>query len=584
MYIDKDFIKDLCKGISLKDLVREEGFKIDRGGKVLCPFHSDRNPSCHIYENRFYCFSCNQGGDAVSFLMQVKGLNFLGAVDYLAAREGVAVPTKQRKLSYRELDLKILEEVSEIFKGHAEKSLVFEKFLIDRGIDSEVANFFDLGYAPNGQILAGLLDDSSVLSDGSVFKNTDKGILRDRLDKLGLVRNSRDFFWDRIIFPITDSGGRVIGFSGRDVKNRDRPKYLNSRESYIFNKGKVIYNFKNAFNSKLDSIIVCEGYMDVISLYQSGFKNAVGVMGTAINSEQIRILNKVNKLTFCFDGDLAGKKASLRALENLLPLVDGGVEYNFLFLPEGEDPDSFVRSRGGENFAKYLGKESKGCISYLWDHCEEGKDLNNLDDSSAFLHDLKDVLKSASEHCLGIVNARLQRIGLNKIDKVEEFKARDKRVENRERIAEVVEKGEEKLDYWLRGLFGIEKFFKENPAFLKESDIFCLDYKANNEHLNRVLSELEDCYNDRNHLHYDKDLLPEATDCMMRLEQMIVKDSLKGRFDKVKKNPKNPEYLELRAFFSRDGEFVRNTMTRDLNLELRYTEKLKRRMLDNPDD
>jgi DNA primase len=361
--IPQTFIDDLLDRVDIVDVI-DRRVKLRKTGKnysARCPFHDEKTPSFSVNPEKqfYYCFGCGAGGNALGFIMDYENIDFPQAVENLAGGLGLEVPREQsargpgpapagapNKPLY-ELTERCADFYKRCLREHdgREKAVAYLK---SRGLSGIIARDFGLGFAPAGwdNLLRFLIEGQS---DG------------DALQKLAvsagvLVRNDAgriyDRFRDRIVFPIRDLRGRVIAFGGR-VLGDDKPKYLNSPESPIFHKGRELYGLYEArrANRRLERIIVVEGYMDVIALAQAGISNAVATLGTATSAEHLqRIFRMVGEVVFCFDGDDAGRRAAERALLNTLPAMDDGRQARFLFLREGEDPDSLVRAEGAQAF------------------------------------------------------------------------------------------------------------------------------------------------------------------------------------------------------------------------------------------
>ncbi|MFV8819695.1 DNA primase [Haliea sp. E17] len=385
--IPQSFIDDLLERLDIVEVV-DRRVKLKKTGKnysARCPFHEEKTPSFSVSPDKqfYYCFGCGAGGNALGFVMDYENLGFPEAVESLAASLGLQVPREQGsqtpEAARREQQQKslygLLEQAADYYRQqlrqHPQKQRAVD-YLKGRGLTGEIARAFDLGFAPPGwdNLLKALGQDeetSARLLQGGMLVENEQGRVYDR-------------FRDRIIFPIRDQRGRVIAFGGR-VLGDDKPKYLNSPETPIFHKGRELYGFYQALqaNRKLERILVVEGYMDVIALAQHGISYAVATLGTATSSDHLqRIYRRCPEVIFCFDGDEAGRKAAFRALESALPALEDGRQARFLFLPEGEDPDSLVRSLGRESFEELLGT-ARPLEDFLFDAVGEGIDTHSLD-------------------------------------------------------------------------------------------------------------------------------------------------------------------------------------------------------------
>ena len=357
--IPQSFIDELLDRVDIVDVV-DRRVKLKKAGKnysACCPFHDEKTPSFSVSPEKqfFYCFGCGATGNALGFVMDYENIDFPQAVENLASTLGLEVPREQAtggtSTAPREAPNKPLyalaEQATEFYRQSLREHPDRERavaYLKGRGLTGVVARDFGLGFAPPGwdNLRSHLGDDDTrrkqALEAGLLVQN-DSGRIYDR-------------FRDRIVFPIRDRRGRVIAFGGR-VLGDDKPKYLNSPESPIFHKGRELYGFYEArrANRHLERLIVVEGYMDVIALAQAGITYAVATLGTSTSTEHLeRIFRTVPEVVFCFDGDEAGRKAAERALHSTLPTMGDGRQARFLFLPDGEDPDTLVRAVGAEPF------------------------------------------------------------------------------------------------------------------------------------------------------------------------------------------------------------------------------------------
>ncbi|MEH6491526.1 DNA primase [Halopseudomonas sp.] len=378
--IPQGFIDDLLGRTDIVEVVGAR-LKLKKTGKnysALCPFHNEKSPSFSVSPDKqfYYCFGCGAGGNALSFVMDFERLDFPEAVEDLAKQAGVAVPREERsdrrQSSAPRKDsplYALLEQAAAYYRQqlrqHPKKQRAVS-YLKQRGLTGHIAKTYDLGLAPPGwdNLMAHLARDSTevkaLIDAGLVVENEDSGKRYDR-------------FRDRIMFPIRDSRGRVIGFGGR-VLGDDKPKYLNSPETPVFHKGQELYGLYEAKqqNRQLQDILVVEGYMDVIALAQHGVTNAVATLGTATSEDHLkRLFRLVHSVTFCFDGDKAGRQAAWRALNSALPALEDGRHVRFLFLPDGQDPDSMVREEGQQAFEQRINAQAQPLTEYLFRHLSE---------------------------------------------------------------------------------------------------------------------------------------------------------------------------------------------------------------------
>ncbi|MCH7508653.1 MAG: DNA primase [Proteobacteria bacterium] len=381
--IPKQFIDELIGRTDIVDLIgtRIQLKKAGREYKACCPFHDEKTPSFTVSQAKqfYHCFGCNAHGTALGFIMEYDRLEFVEAVETLAASMGMEVPHESGPSApRRDPDLyPLLADAENFFRQQLKTNDRAVAYLKKRGLSGETAARFGIGYAADSwdELLKELGTD---------------GKARERLVLAGLVIEKEqnkvyDRFRDRIMFPIRDSRGRCIGFGGR-VLDKGEPKYLNSPETSLFHKGSELYGLYEARqeNRDLARLIVVEGYMDVVGLAQHGICNAVATLGTATTNAHLRRLFQASEeVVFCFDGDRAGRAAAWRALENALPQTGGGHQLRFLFLPDGQDPDSLVRESGAETFASYMA-QAETLSEYLIRHLGEQVDMSKLDGKARF--------------------------------------------------------------------------------------------------------------------------------------------------------------------------------------------------------
>ena len=385
--IAQGFIDDLLNRTDIVEVVGSR-VQLKKSGKnytACCPFHQEKTPSFSVSHDKqfYYCFGCGAGGNALGFIMDHDHLDFPEAVEELAKRAGVEVehedssaPKKPRQATDSPL-YALLSAASDYYraalKSHPQRDAAVN-YLKKRGVSGVIARDFALGFAPPGwDNLSKHLGGDSLQQKALV----DAGLLAENAD----TQRRYDRFRDRIIFPIHDSRGRIIGFGGR-VLGDDKPKYLNSPETAVFHKGQELYGLYEArkHNRQLNEIIVVEGYMDVIALAQQGLRNAVATLGTATSEEHIkRLFRVVPNILFCFDGDNAGRKAAWRALESTLSNLKDGQQARFLFVPDGEDPDSLIRSEGLEAFQARMAQQAVPLTEYFFTHLAEEVNLESLE-------------------------------------------------------------------------------------------------------------------------------------------------------------------------------------------------------------
>lgn len=353
-HIPREFIDLLLAKINLVELINSYFPLQKKSGSnyfSCCPFHQEKSASFSVSQPKqfYYCFGCGAHGNAIDFLMQYDRLNFLEAVETLARLAGMEVPHQRH--SHKTHDTSLFDLVAEVSAYYYQQMCNAKRamdYLKGRGISGQVARDFSLGYAVNSwdNLLVNFgrndHERKKLLDAGLIIKKSEGGYY--------------DRFRDRIIFPIHDYRGRIIGFGGRILESGE-PKYLNSPETVLFQKSHELYGLYQTLkvNRQLNRVLIVEGYMDVIALFQNGITYAVATMGTATSKYHLdRLFRYTNELVFCFDGDDAGRKAAWRALETTFPLIEDGKQVRFLFLPEKEDPDSLVRKEGRTLFEKRI--------------------------------------------------------------------------------------------------------------------------------------------------------------------------------------------------------------------------------------
>ena len=372
----ENIIEDLKNRCDIVELVQSY-LPLKKAGKnftACCPFHEETKPSFNVSPERqiFKCFGCNKGGNVFHFVMEREHVSFIEAVKMIADRVGYHLPeisTSGVKAKFKKQDLYDAMSFAVKFYHEILNSDTAAKgraYFEDRGLNNETIRTLKLGYAPPGNSLQkaakekGISDN--ILEGAGLLVKDENGVLRDK-------------FYNRVMFPIFSPDGRAIGFSGR-VLDDGIPKYMNSPESPLFSKSHILYgiNFTRDEIVKLHNAIICEGHIDFATLYQNGIRNAVAAQGTAFTSEQARLLNHyTRKVTFAFDSDRAGRKAVVRSLE---PLIRAGLEVKVAEIPSGDDPDSFVRKKGAEEFTKLI-NSAKDFFDFLYDFLITENDMSS---------------------------------------------------------------------------------------------------------------------------------------------------------------------------------------------------------------
>ena len=395
--IPQSFIDEVLNRTDIVEVIdtRVPLKKAGREFKACCPFHDEKTPSFTVSQVKqfYHCFGCGANGTAISFLMDYEHMEFVEAIEELARRAGLEVPKettgKQTQAPSILPHYALLERVADYYqeqlRSHPQASQAID-YLKQRGLTGDVAARFNIGYAPPGweNLAAALNADNTV---------------RKQLLELGLTverdkgDGAYDRFRDRIQFPIRDRRGRTIGFGGR-VLDDSTPKYLNSSESPVFHKGQELYGLFEARRAvrKLERILVVEGYMDVVALAQFDINYAVATLGTATTHEHLeRLFRTVPEVVFCFDGDRAGREAAWRALENTLPVLRDGREARFLFLPDGEDPDSLVRKIGKQALEQQIASATH-LSEFFFERLSSRLDINSIDGRARLVTDAKPLL------------------------------------------------------------------------------------------------------------------------------------------------------------------------------------------------
>ena len=371
------FLDELRSRLSVADVVAEKVKLVRKGREYLglCPFHNEKTPSFTVNEAKgfYHCFGCGAHGDIVRFEMEANGLPFMDAVEKLAHKAGLTMPKFSKEHSLEHQKRQSLFEIMELAVSFYEKALRLPvgakglEYFYNRGLTDDLIKKFRLGYAPANNDLKAYLKAKGV----NEFDMSELGLIAQPQDQ---NKVSHDFFRNRVMIPIFDKQNRPVAFGGR-ILGDGQPKYLNSPETTLFNKRKMLYNYNFARDKGFENkrFIICEGYMDVIALDKFGFSYAAAPMGTALTEDQIfEAWKVVNEPVLCFDGDGAGVKAALRSVDRALPILKPGYSLQFMFLPDKLDPDEFLRAKGASEFEK-LFSNTMPLIDLLWDKNTKGK-------------------------------------------------------------------------------------------------------------------------------------------------------------------------------------------------------------------
>lgn len=414
------FCDELRAKVSIVDVVGSK-VKLVRKGReyqACCPFHNEKTPSFTVNEAKgfYHCFGCGAHGDIIKFEMEANNLPFMDAIHKLADKCGLQVPQISKESHEEAVKRNSLYDIMDLAARFFEKCLRLPEgqkamdYLHRRGFEEDIICKFRLGYAPNNNGLKALL--------------ASKGVSDHDMAELGLIaipedksRRPHDFFRDRVMIPIMDKAGRVIAFGGR-IMGDGQPKYLNSPETPLFNKRRVLYNLNNARDCAFAArnIIVCEGYMDVIALDKYGFGYAVAPLGTALTEDQISEAWRVcPEPTLCFDGDGAGIRAAIRSIDRALPILKAGYSLKYVFLPDKMDPDEFLKAKGHDEFLKYL-QDTTPLVKLLWRKNIEARVFDTPEQKALIEKNVMDeVAKIADEKVRGYYQQEIQNYIYNEL-------------------------------------------------------------------------------------------------------------------------------------------------------------------------
>ncbi|BFU61165.1 MULTISPECIES: DNA primase [Rodentibacter] len=380
--IPRPFIDDLLTKSNIIDVINSR-VKLKKAGRdyqACCPFHHEKTPSFTVSEKKqfYHCFGCGAHGNAISFLMDYDKLEFVEAIEELAAMVGLEVPYEKRENSSGKPQAsyqtkrnlyELMQAIASFYQTQLPLNVPAQSYVQQRGLSPEIIARFQIGFVPNAM--------DTILRKFGVNREEQQ-----KLFDLGMLsRNERgniyDKFRHRIMFPIRDKRGRTVAFGGR-VLGDEKPKYLNSPETVTYHKGKELYGLYEALqaNDEPAKLLVVEGYMDVVALAQFGVDYAVASLGTSTTSEQIQLLfRSTEQVICCYDGDRAGRDAAWRALENALPYLEDGRQIKFIFLPDGEDPDTYIRQYGKEKFEEYI-ESAQSLSEFLFAHLNPQVDFS----------------------------------------------------------------------------------------------------------------------------------------------------------------------------------------------------------------
>jgi len=390
-FIDRDFINDLPNRVDIVGLINKRVAlkKAGKDYKACCPFHEEKTPSFTVVPTKqiYHCFGCGESGGIIDFVMKYDHLSFVEAIETVAGESGISVvydqtakPVDKRFKRYNQ----IMAELNVFYQNQLKNSSAKNKvvsYAKKRGISGSIAKRFELGFAPPGW--TNLFDQFSE-SDESIQDLLSMGMIVPKKDKKD---DYYDRFRDRLMFPIHNAKGSVIGFGGRVLSSQDNPKYLNSPETPLFSKSKELYGLYHCrkYSRRINSILVVEGYMDVIALHQQGITNVVATLGTATTPAHLQILSRsAETIVFCFDGDKAGRDAAWKALKTSLPSITSGLIIKFLILPEGEDPDTIINRESAKAFNKRI-EGAQTLSSFLIEHIKSEVPFGTIEGKTLFL-------------------------------------------------------------------------------------------------------------------------------------------------------------------------------------------------------
>ncbi len=390
-FINNDFINNLTNKVDIIAVISKRIALINNGRsyKACCPFHQEKTPSFNVSSEKqaYYCFGCGEGGNAISFVQKFDNLNFMETIEILAQEFNMEViydtnnTNNETNNNYKNY-LALTNKVNVFYQQQLRNKKYNQNVAIyakNRGINIKIAEKFELGFAPN------------------LWQNLYNNFINNKNDllALGLIATANkspskyyDTLRNRLIFPIHNTKGNVIGFGARAITADNNPKYLNSKESIIFNKSHELYGlyFAKKYTKNLNYLLVVEGYMDVVAMHQNGITSCVATLGTAVSKEHINLLKRTtHNIVFCFDGDKAGIAAAEKALKIVLPLISSQITIKFLLLPNGEDPDSIIAKESKITFEKRI-KDATPLSEFLFKIAKKELNIKNIENKTAFIH------------------------------------------------------------------------------------------------------------------------------------------------------------------------------------------------------
>ena len=570
MRIQEEVIEKIKEQNDIVDII-SENVRLKKAGRNftgLCPFHNDKSPSFSVSpEKQIYkCFSCGEAGNVITFVMKYKKLTFQEAVKHLADKAGIPLEIggheNSKASKKRDLLFKVNVEAARYFFANLQKTKMAKDYFLRRGIKEEVIKRFGLGYAFDSW-------------HGLINYLRNKGFRDDLLLEAGLILkseksgNTYDRFRNRVIFPVFDVRGRVIGFGGR-VLDDSKPKYLNSPETMVFQKGTNLYGLNFAIKNKLeeDYIIIVEGYMDLISLHQHGITNTVASLGTALTVNQARLLKRyVSKVIISYDADVAGQTATLRGLEILR---NTGFDVKVLKVPQGKDPDEFVRNNGKEAFLKLV-KNALPLIEYRIKRAADGIDFKDGSQVIKFAEKFAEILAELNPIEKDVYIKKISEETSIKeqalYDLLSEVMAKgqkedifmNKKEENGTKL--YVEPGYLKAERALLKLILEDDFYDELKELIKEGDfiveshnkIYSLILQGKNENTNNIISYIESRCDD---VESSKELIKIKEQNILDLsnKDKLINDYLK-QLESFKIKKKIDELKKKQKQLEKEGKF-----------------------------
>ena len=488
--IDESFLSELKMRTDITDLVSRyvslDSRRQGRTHKGLCPFHNEKTPSFMVYEDTqsFYCFGCGAGGDAITFVMKAENLDYIEAVKFLAEKAGMTLPQDGYDDSLHQKKNRILaanREAARFFYSSLldEKNSHALNYFLNRGLTPQTIKHFGLGYAPDSW-------------DALIKHMRSKGFSVNELYEADLVKKSTkngerfyDNFRNRMMTPIIDIRGNVIGFGGR-VLDDSKPKYVNTADTLVYKKSHEVFAMNYAKNSKEDFLIVAEGYMDVIALHQAGFTNAVACLGTALTSEQARLMKRyTDEVVLSYDSDEAGQKATKRAIQIF---TDSGMKVKVLKLTGGKDPDEIIKNHGKERFKSLL-QGAENDIEFNLIKIGEKYDITVADGKMGFL-------KEASQYLAELSSPVERETYIMKLSSMTDVSAEAIRQEVKRNFSQVRKRAKRELYSQARSLSGgtedkINPDRRKFPMQTKAEEIIITTLFRNPDFLRKIRDEIE---------------------------------------------------------------------------------------------